>query len=192
MPTSERCHATDGLRVARARVPLCLLEGDFPDAGEGLALVDIDVANGAIAGIAPAGTGAKPREAGVIDQNGGQVWPGLVDLHTHLDKGHIWPRAENPDGTFGAALEASRADRLGRWSTEDVPADRRHAARLPRARHPVLMWLRHQAGYDPQLFMASLVSEHIAHPCAPGRDHPHALRIRKKNSPACSRLSRSS
>jgi cytosine deaminase len=83
--------------------------------------------------------GPGQREAGVIDQNGGQVWTGLVDLHTHLDKGHIWPRAENPDGTYGAALEASRADRLGRWSTEDVPADRHHAARLPRARHPVLM-----------------------------------------------------
>jgi cytosine/creatinine deaminase len=122
MPTPGHGHATDGLRITNARVPLCLLEDELADAGEGLALVDIDIANGAIAGIAAAGTGTKPEDVGVIDQDGGQVWPGLVDLHTHLDKGHIWPRAENPDGTFAAALVAARADRTARWSTEDVRA----------------------------------------------------------------------
>jgi len=122
MPTPGHGHATDGLRIANARVPLSLLEGDFPDAGEGLALVDIDVADGAIAAIAAAGTGPRARDFGVVDQDGGQVWPGLVDVHTHLDKGHIWPRAENPDGTFGAALQTARADRLGRWSPDDVRA----------------------------------------------------------------------
>jgi cytosine deaminase len=27
-------------------------------------------------------------------------FPRFVDMHTHLDKGHIWPRTPNPDGTF--------------------------------------------------------------------------------------------
>ena len=51
-------------------------------------IVDIAIADGVIDGIAPAGT-----LMGGVDLDGGQVWPGLVDLHTHLDKCHIWPRA---------------------------------------------------------------------------------------------------
>jgi len=122
MPMQGHGHATNALRIANARVPLCLLEGEFADLGEGLALVDIEVADGAIAAVTAVGTKSKPQDIALIDQDGGQVWPGLVNLHTHLDKGHIRPRAENPDGTFGAALEAARADRRARWSPEDVRA----------------------------------------------------------------------
>ncbi len=53
---------------------------------------------------------------------GGQVWPGFVDGHTHLDKGHIWPRAANPDGTFYGALTTVFADREANWSAEDIRA----------------------------------------------------------------------
>jgi hypothetical protein len=35
MPMPERGHAGNGLRIANARVPLCVLEGGFADAGEG-------------------------------------------------------------------------------------------------------------------------------------------------------------
>ena len=48
------------------------------------------------------------------------VWPGLVDVHTHLDKGHVWPRTQNPDGTFMGALTASAEDRRRYWTAEDV------------------------------------------------------------------------
>ncbi|TIW30959.1 MAG: cytosine deaminase, partial [Mesorhizobium sp.] len=40
--------------------------------------------------------------------------------HTHIDKGHIWPRKPNPDGTFMGALNATGADRAARWSADDV------------------------------------------------------------------------
>jgi cytosine deaminase len=50
------------------------------------------------------------------------VFPTFVDLHTHLDKGHIWPRAQNQDGSFGGAVDAVRADRAGNWSREDIRA----------------------------------------------------------------------
>ena len=33
--------------------------------------------------------------------------PCFVDCHTHIDKGHIWPRMPNPDGTFMGALNAT-------------------------------------------------------------------------------------
>jgi cytosine deaminase len=48
------------------------------------------------------------------------VFPAFVDMHTHLDKGHIWPRSPNPDGTFMGALTTVRADSAANWSAEDV------------------------------------------------------------------------
>ena len=110
------------LRIANARVPLCLLEGDFVDAGEQLALVDLDIEGDRIAGISVAGGEPAAEGSALIEQDGGQVWPGLIDLHTHLDKGHIWPRAANPDGTFASALEAVRVDREANWLAADVRA----------------------------------------------------------------------
>nr|MBA3449475.1 cytosine deaminase [Pseudaminobacter sp.] len=38
----------------------------------------------------------------------------------HIDKGHIWPRKPNPDGSFPGALTATGEDRAARWSAEDV------------------------------------------------------------------------
>ena len=46
--------------------------------------------------------------------------PGFVDLHTHLDKGQIWPRASNQAGTPDAARNAVTADREANWSATDV------------------------------------------------------------------------
>ncbi len=108
--------------IVNARVARCLL-GSVPPGtvidGEGLALVDLRIDAGRVAAIEPAG----PSRAGTVrDQDGGQVWPGFVDLHTHLDKGHIWPRAENPDGTFDGALKAVGDDREAHWTADDVRA----------------------------------------------------------------------
>jgi cytosine/creatinine deaminase len=58
------------------------------------------VEHGRIAAIAPAGSAT---EGPSLDC--GQLWPGLVDGHTHLDKGHILPRRPNPTGDFIGALE---------------------------------------------------------------------------------------
>ncbi len=57
-----------------------------------------------------------------IDMKGTMVFPTFVDMHTHLDKGHIWPRNPNPDGTFRGALTTVAADRAARWTAEDVRA----------------------------------------------------------------------
>ena len=57
-----------------------------------------------------------------IDMKGAMVFPAFVDMHTHLDKGHIWPRAANPDGSFDGALQTVGADRLANWTAEDVAA----------------------------------------------------------------------
>ncbi|RUV13708.1 amidohydrolase family protein, partial [Mesorhizobium sp. M1A.F.Ca.IN.022.04.1.1] len=85
---------------------------------DGFALADIAVADGKIASIIAHGKAEPPFDA--IDLGGRIVLPCFVDCHTHIDKGHIWPRKPNPDGTFIGALNATAADRTARWSAEDV------------------------------------------------------------------------
>jgi cytosine deaminase len=106
-------------------VPACLVDGvALAGDGDGLARVDIDIADGRIAAIRPAAPNADRTERGSpTDLGGGMVWPCFVDCHTHLDKGHIWARKPNPDGTFDGALTSVGDDRAARWSREDV--DRR-------------------------------------------------------------------
>ena len=80
--------------------------------------------------------GSADRRLPRLDLDRGMVWPAFVDIHTHLDKGHIWPRQPNPDGTFMGALDAVGADREANWSAEDVaPAHGVRAALRLCARH---------------------------------------------------------
>lgn len=104
-------------RLARARVPASLLSGAFAADEDGLTPVDIAVAGDRIGSIEPA---APQPNADAIDLAGRIVFPAFVDCHTHIDKGHIWPRKPNPDGTFPSALEAVAQDRTARWSADDV------------------------------------------------------------------------
>ncbi len=80
---------------------------------------DITIETGRVSAISPA---AEPQNtaANVFDLDGGMILPCLIDMHTHLDKGHIWPRQPNPDGSFQGALHATETDRSARWSAQDV------------------------------------------------------------------------
>jgi len=101
-----------------ARVPACFLDSAVGAADrEGLVRCDIRIEAGKIAAVAPHGSAPDG-----VDMRGGQVWPGFVDGHTHLDKGHIWPRAANPDGTFLGALTTVFGDREKNWSADDMRA----------------------------------------------------------------------
>ena len=82
--------------------------------GNDLERVDIALADGRIAAITP----AQPGHGDDLD--GGLVLPAFIDVHTHLDKGQIWPRKPNPDGTWMGALLAVATDRDGLWSRTDV------------------------------------------------------------------------
>ncbi len=83
---------------------------------EGWALADLSVADGKIAAITASGAPSENNWGGRI------VLPAFVDCHTHLDKGHIWPRNPNPDGSFMGALTANSVDRVAHWSADDVAA----------------------------------------------------------------------
>ena len=112
---------TDDFVLAHARVPLCLTTaGALPLAGEGLAVCDLLVQGGRIAAMAAPGTLGSP--APVVDCDQGIVLPRLVDLHTHLDKGHIWSRRSNPDGTHLGARVSVMEDRAANWNADDVRA----------------------------------------------------------------------
>ncbi len=104
--------------LANATLPVVLVDGfaATPDE-DGLVAADITVRNGAIERIDPPGRRTRLPK---LDLDRGMVWPCFVDMHTHLDKGHIWPRRRNPDGTFAGALEAVRVDREMHWRRHDV------------------------------------------------------------------------
>src|SRR5256712_3611045 len=111
----------DAYWLANASVPATLL-ADLPPGvpvdADGLARVDVAIRDGRIVAVVPAGgaDGPEPR----VDLARGQLWPCLIDVHTHLDKAHTCERAPNPDGTFASALRTVAADRSTRWSAEDV------------------------------------------------------------------------
>ena len=67
-----------------------------------------------------AGRIARSSTGPAIDADGSMILPALIDMHTHLDKGHIWPRSPNPDGTFAGALTTVAADRAVRWNRDDL------------------------------------------------------------------------
>ena len=100
--------------LANAAVPEAVL--GKPASGT-LELVDITIAGDTIAAIGPAGSATLPQR---LDLRGDIVLPAFVDLHTHLDKGHIWPRKQNPDGTWIGALMAVLEDREANWAAKDV------------------------------------------------------------------------
>ncbi len=115
-----RVPAAGRYRIAGAVIPTALVETRerLSAAGDGLVRADIDIDGGTIAAITAPGAGTPAAE--VLDIRSGMAWPGFVDMHTHIDKGHIWPRRPNPDGTFMGALMSVQADREANWSALDV------------------------------------------------------------------------
>ncbi|MEN9224995.1 MAG: cytosine deaminase [Thermostichus sp. DRC_bins_24] len=98
--------------LLNAQVPLSVLKDAVPGAHpnrDNLLLLDLEIRSGVIAQIRPA-SGTPFDGIPCVDLNRGQVWPCFLDIHTHLDKGHVWTRTPNPDGTFASAAQAARDD----------------------------------------------------------------------------------
>jgi cytosine deaminase len=113
--------------LGNATVARTLLARADAVAGNGETVrLDIAVERGRITRIAPPGSGVVGTP---VDLDGGMVWPCFTDIHTHLDKGHIWPRAANPDGRHASARLAVAVDRTANWSAEDVAARMRFGLR---------------------------------------------------------------
>jgi cytosine/creatinine deaminase len=111
----ERCYW-----LRRARVPACFLVAPVaaaPPDTDGALLLDLLIEDGRIAQIAAAAA-TPAAEVPVVDVAGRQVWPALVDMHTHLDKCQVIPRT-NPDGTFTGGRVGTVQDRSF-WSYDDL------------------------------------------------------------------------
>jgi cytosine deaminase len=54
-----------------------------------------------------------------MNLEGRQVWPGLVDMHTHINTSHLLPRAVNGDGTWVGARYAVSED-CKYWTRDDL------------------------------------------------------------------------
>ncbi|NEQ77470.1 MAG: cytosine deaminase [Okeania sp. SIO2C9] len=112
--------------LKNAHIPVCLLETNFDipsQTREGLSLVDIEISKGHIIQVIYSSTHLPSLETEnipTVDLKGGQVWPCFVDMHTHLDKGHIWMRSPNSDGSFDGALDAEAKDAKEYWNAEDI------------------------------------------------------------------------
>ena len=133
--------------LAGATVPLAATYATLPGAREGLAPADIVVRDGVIAEILPAG--AASTDLPTVALGGRMVWPCFTDMHTHLDKGHIWERNPNPDGSFPGALDAVRADREANWSADDVATRMDFSLRCAYA-HGTSLIRTHIDSLDPQ------------------------------------------
>ena len=107
-PLSDALARARRVRLDNVTLPGCLI-------GQGAEVVRsaLTLDGDRIADVTPEAT---------VDMGGAMVFPAFVDMHTHLDKGHIWTRSPNPSGTFMDALETVQADHEGRWSAEDVRA----------------------------------------------------------------------
>jgi cytosine/creatinine deaminase len=106
--------------LANARVPACLLNdaAQLPADAEGVVDADLLIDDGKFARLERP-RGHRDDDTPRVDIGGRQVWPTLIDIHTHLDKGHTVGRSPNPDGTFHNARLAAAADRPN-WTAADL------------------------------------------------------------------------
>ncbi|MEM9971461.1 MAG: cytosine deaminase [Pseudomonadota bacterium] len=107
MTTAFKSIPEGHVTLANVTVPGCLMSAD-----KDLVTTDISFENGTLT--------HTPGQR--VDMARAIVFPCFTDMHTHLDKGHIWPRAANSDGTFMGALTTVGADRAANWTAEDVAA----------------------------------------------------------------------
>lgn len=121
MPIHRWSIPTGDFVLRNVRAPACLIDvPTLPARSDGLCDCDVVIIDGRIAEIGRPGSDVGDRAC--IDGDHGIVLPRLVDLHTHLDKGHIWPRKPNPDGTHWGARTSVMADREASWNAADVYA----------------------------------------------------------------------
>ena len=153
VPLADRC------RIANARVPVDLAPELTAHANsDRIASCDILIEAGRIAALAAPGSGST-KDLPVVDLRDGIVLPRFVDVHTHIDKGHIWARAAQsgrlllrralsrggrprgelerrgrarPHGLLAALCLRARHRRAAHASRLHRPADRRSPGRCSR------------------------------------------------------------
>jgi cytosine deaminase len=121
MPVTGFFAPPDSARYALRRIhmPASLIAGPAPGpaGAHDMVLCDLVIEDGTVADVVLGGS--LDAEMGP-DLDRSMVLPGLVDSHTHLDKGHIAPRVSNLTGDVPGASAATKQDRTANWHAEDV------------------------------------------------------------------------
>lgn len=105
-----------GYWLKNAHIPSCVIEGEgfLPQTKENLSLCDIQIQEGKITQLIPSSSDTIG-----IDLQKSILLPCFVDIHTHLDKGHIWERSPNLQGNFETALRMVKEDTVY-WDEKDL------------------------------------------------------------------------
>jgi len=111
----------------RARIPLACLPHplDQPPGGRDSGIepwreCDVLIEGDRISAVRDAGAFGDEAAGGRTTDLGGMlVFPGLLEVHTHLDKCHTWNRAPGVHSDFWESLGILSADSF-RWTEEDV------------------------------------------------------------------------
>jgi cytosine/creatinine deaminase len=102
-----------------ARVPTGLTNLNVGDSN-GLVECSISVVDGKIESLQLASDSDLPSPTiNNVNLEGRIVLPGLIDVHTHLDKAFTWDRAPNLRGEFWDAIELLSNDKTN-WTEEDL------------------------------------------------------------------------
>ena len=113
--------AGGSFRIVNARVPADLAPAlQSPQSANKIVDCEIIIHNGKIAFAGPAFDAPEASGLPVFDLRNGIVLPRFVEVHTHIDKSHIWPRIQNENGTTVGARVAIEGDRNRNWTPEDV------------------------------------------------------------------------
>jgi cytosine deaminase len=113
-------------RFRRARVPLACLPQVLQATAPGVDPLiepwrecDVTVAGDRITSVEASAAESRSSLPGETDLGGRIVFPGLVEVHTHLDKCHTWDRAPGRHSDFWESLRILGEDRVN-WSEADI------------------------------------------------------------------------
>lgn len=124
LPASSPPETTDVHLFQRARIPLACLPAPLNKPAEGSSPLepwrecDVLVDGSRIVSVRDSGSAGAPP-ARVTDLGGALVFPGLLEVHTHLDKCYTWDRAPGIHSDFWESLGVLHADSV-LWTEEDV------------------------------------------------------------------------
>ena len=178
---------------------------------DGLAVVDLAIRDARIAAVVGGRADSRDERRAPSTSGAAMVWPCLIDVHTHLDKGHTWERAPIPTARSPARSGPCRRTApptgrpttcAGAWSSASpaaMPTARRRSARtwIPSRPQAAITW----AVFEPscarsgpgriELQAVSLVASTIFGTARPGagRSRRGGGRDPRRRRPTCRRTS---
>jgi cytosine deaminase len=114
---------SDDFWLRNARIPRAFLDASGAAVSgadaEGCVRADVRVSKGRVSALVAPDRNVDPAVV-AVDLQGRQLWPALVDMHTHIDKSQVIGRIGSLGASFAKAREAINADRARYWNPDDI------------------------------------------------------------------------